>query len=185
MDTNFKKELCSILKIFLSFASAPPPKLRKLFQKPRHGCLHLGSDVQWFHPLRGKERVSKALCVPTGHLSPSDTHGKPAVPPFTVDALPKDLSLRFVKAKKALPRVQVTAWIMLSSPNIQIVWWRLRHHLAASWVWSGEEQKGKKLSNKLKYDRFCWSLLRWDLKSNTVAKSSVKGNLLSCPRDGP
>lgn len=58
------------------------------------------------------------------------------------------------------------------------MWLRLWHDLFVGWTCGGAEGRGQKLHDDLKRNRFCLALLGGNLKSNTVAKSSVKGNLL-------
>lgn len=55
---------------------------------------------------------------------------------------------------------------------------RLWHDLFAGWTCGGVEGRGQKLHDDLKHNRFHLALLGGNLKSNTVAKPSVKGNLL-------
>ena len=55
---------------------------------------------------------------------------------------------------------------------------RLWHDLFVGWACGGVQRRGQKLYDNLKHNRFCLALLGGNLKSNTVEKSSVKGNLL-------
>lgn len=55
---------------------------------------------------------------------------------------------------------------------------RLWRDLFVGWACGRVEGRGQKLDDNLKRNRFRLALLGGDLKSNTVAKSSVRGNLL-------
>lgn len=62
--------------------------------------------------------------------------------------------------------------------NLKSVVKRLWRDLLLVWHIGGVEGRGQKLYGNLKHNRFCLALLSGNVKSNTVAKSSVKGNLL-------
>lgn len=55
---------------------------------------------------------------------------------------------------------------------------RLSHDLFVGWACGELEGRGQKLYDNLKHNTFCLALLGVNVKSNSVAKSSVKGNLL-------
>lgn len=61
---------------------------------------------------------------------------------------------------------------------LKLVVERLWHDLFVGQACGGVEGRRQKLYDNIKHNRLCLVLLGGNLKSNTVAKTSVKGSLL-------